>query len=279
MTSQEITRKSGSNFAWAFWGLSREQRDAISALYAFCRLVDDIVDETQSPHAAKAELKRWRGMLDRLSSPSSFDSPVAWDLAKACARFPIRHEDLSWIVDGVEADLTRKRYESFEELLEYCDAVAGAVGLASMAIFGGDREKTKAFALATGRALQLTNILRDVGVDAAKGRIYLPLEDLRRFDVREKNLLVQKYDERFVQLMAFEAERARQFYQQSREALPADERHRYPAAALMRKMYEALLDRIEGVEYRVFAQKVRIPPPKKFAIAMSVWVPHFLHLS
>ncbi len=278
-SAREITRKAKSNFAWAFVGLSKKQRQALEALYAFCRVVDDIVDETDDSAQAQEELQRWREVLGRVTSPSSFDPPLAWDLAQAFEGFPLRTEDLLWIIDGVEMDLKRSRVQTFAELLTYCDAVASAVGFASMSIFGADREQTQSYTFATGRALQLTNILRDVGVDATMNRIYLPLEDLNRFSIREKDLLKHKYSEPFRNMMAFQCERVRTYYKESKDALSRRERQKFPAAELMRKMYERLLDRIEAKSFNVFPQKIKVSKPTKMAIALSVWLPYCLRFS
>ncbi|MFH1017555.1 MAG: squalene/phytoene synthase family protein [Pseudomonadota bacterium] len=274
MNSASIVKKSRSNFSWAFWGLEKRQREGLEALYAFCRTVDDIVDQAKNPAVARDELDRWRSILDRISRPSVFDPQVAKDLSEALVRFPIHVEDLRWIVDGVEMDLSKKRYATFEELLSYCDGVASAVGLASMAIFGGDRKETAVYAFATGRALQLTNILRDVVADAKMDRIYLPQSDLERFGYGERELLRSQYNERFVALMRFQKERAETFYVEAAKALSAKERRRYPAAELMRRLYWALLRRIESRQYRMFGARVSVPKLRKLCIASSIWFPH-----
>jgi phytoene synthase len=276
LNSAAVTKASGTNFSLAFWGLEKHRRAALEALYAFCRTVDDIVDRTRNPIAAAEELDRWRSILDRISRPSVFDPQIAKDLSEAAARFPIRVDDLRWIVDGVQMDLTKKRYSTFEELLSYCDGVASAVGLASMAIFGADRKETSLYAMATGRALQLTNILRDVGQDARMDRIYLPLADLERFGYGEKEILRSQYNDRFVALMRFEKERTETFYVEAEKALPAGERAKYPAAELMRRLYWALLAEIEARHFRVFGARVSVPKSRKLRIALAVWFPHFL---
>ncbi|HLG18192.1 MAG TPA: phytoene/squalene synthase family protein [Bdellovibrionota bacterium] len=275
MNAATIMKKSRSNFAWAFVGLSKAQRRALQALYAYCRIVDDIVDEPRQASKAEEEIRRWRGYVDRVRHPSVFDPHVLHELSKACQTFPIELADLHWILDGVEMDLHIHRYQTIEQLLSYCDGVASAVGLTSMAIFGGERKSTTAYAVATGRALQLTNILRDVASDAKRGRIYLPQSDMERFGYREKDLLRSVYDERFTMLMSFEAARAKSYYQDAENALPVIERKKFPAAEIMRRTYQALLQRIEGNRYNVFPQKIRLSPPTKMAIAVSVWAPHF----
>jgi phytoene synthase len=276
LNSAAVTGSSGSNFSLAFWGLEKPRRAALEALYAFCRTVDDIVDRTRSPIGAAEELDRWRSILDRISRPSVFDPQIAKDLSEALARFPIRVDDLRWIVDGVQMDLTKKRYSTFEELLSYCDGVASAVGLASMAIFGADRKETSLYAMATGRALQLTNILRDVGADARMDRIYLPLADLERFGYGEREILRSQYNDRFVALMRFEKERAETFYVEAEKALPAGERAKYPSAELMRRLYWALLAEIGARQFRVFGARVSVPKSRKLRIALAVWFPHLL---
>jgi 15-cis-phytoene synthase len=278
MNSEAVLAKSRSNFGWAFLVLPKEQRRALIALYAFCRTVDDIVDEARDPVLAQRELDRWREILDRFPEPSVFDPRIAHDLAHAVRTFPIRVDDLRWILEGVETDLHKRRYRSFEELLIYCDGVASAVGFAAMAIFGADRESTTAYTLATGRALQLTNILRDVGADSERGRIYLPLDDLEKFQVREKNILMKLYDDRFVSLMKFEMERAKALYREAESALPAGERRRFPAAEIMRRTYELLLRRIECRDFNVLVRKVRVSSPRKMAVVFSVCAPRWFRI-
>ncbi len=269
----------GSNFSLAFLALSRHQKQALEALYAFCRTVDDIADEIEDPKRAKKELDRWKEILQRVGHPSVFDPPIAHELARALNRYPICRDDLEWILKGVERDLTQRRYQTFSELLEYCDAVASAVGLATLAIFGASRDQTLEYAKCTGRALQLTNILRDVASDGARDRIYLPLEDLERFSYREKDLLRGCYDSRFVELMKFESARAREFYQKATEVLPKGERKKLLAAEIMRRTYEALLRRIEQKNFNVFPGKIRVPAARKMMVVLSVFVPDWLKVA
>jgi phytoene synthase len=274
--SGKVVRQSGSSFRWAFFLLPGDQRRALSTLYAYCRRVDDIVDETEDRSSARVELARWREILGRFPSPSVFDPPLAHELASSARAFPIRTEDLLWILRGVETDLDRNRYGTFDELLVYCDGVASAVGFASMAIFGADRERTSRYTLATGRALQLTNILRDVGVDAARGRIYLPKEDLDRFAIRERNILMGLHDERFIEMMRFQAGRIRTLHAEAEEALSPAERRVFPAAEVMRKTYRLLLDRIEAKRFNVFPGKIGLSPARKISVLLSVSASRFL---
>lgn len=276
MNSKEILKRSRSNFGLAFLVLPKEQREALSALYAYCRVIDDIVDESTNPKQAEVGLRRWHEILDRFPTPSVFDPVVAHELALAVKRFPIQMDDLRWILYGVETDLYKRRFSTCEELLIYCDGVASAVGFASMAIFGADRKETEAYTYATGRALQLTNIIRDVGADAKRGRIYLPLEDLERFGVKERNLLMGLYDDSFVELMRFQVNRAEEFYLAAESTLSVSLRKRFPAAEMMRKTYRLLLRRIEANRYNVFPKKIRVSRARKMAVWMSVCAPRVL---
>jgi len=260
-----------SNFSLAFLALPKKQRKALHALYAFCRTVDDIVDEAKDIKKAQEELDHWKEIIGRLSNPSLFDPPIAHELSKAFNRFPIERDDFLWIIQGVEMDLKQSRYRTFEELLSYCDGVASAVGLASLAIFGADRKHTLKYALATGRALQLTNILRDIASDARRNRIYIPLEDLSRFSYREQYLTMSIYNDEFCELMKFEVDRVKTFYAASKTALPIKERKSFPAAEIMRRTYELLLNRIEARKYNVFPRKVKLSSTRKATVAISVW--------
>lgn len=260
-----------SNFALAFFVLPKKQRTALQALYQYCRTVDDIVDEAVDPSSAQAQLDHWREILDRLPNSSLFDPPQANALGKACQNFPIQKSDLLWILEGVEMDLKKFRYQTFEELLAYCDAVASAVGLASLAVFGADRQRTMKYALATGRALQLTNILRDLASDARRGRIYIPLEELQRFSYPEQHLMMSIYNDKFMELMQFQVSRVKEFYQASKAALPLKERKFFPAAEIMRETYELILQRIAAKKYNIFPRKIRVSTARKASVAMSIW--------
>jgi phytoene synthase len=224
-------------------------------------------------------VNHWKEILGRIDHPSAFDPLVAHDLSSAIKEFSIDVEDLRWILRGVETDLQKARYKTFNELLEYCDGVASAVGFASMAIFGADRRRTSHYTYFTGRALQLTNVLRDVGSDAARQRIYLPSEDLERFGVREKNILMGLYDQRFIDLMDFETQRVESIYVQAENSLLPEERRAFPAAEIMRRTYRLLLQRIKSKKYNIFHKKIRVSTARKMATVFSVWAPRFLRAS
>ena len=205
-SAQEITRTSKSNLALAFFSLGKERRHDITVFYAFCRLIDDIADATDlAPEEKARRLTRWRAAL---SGPVPEESPIAPEVRSLIEKYPITPAMLAEIIDGVEMDLTIARYDTFAALREYCYRVASAVGLVSIEIFGYRNPACREYAIELGLALQITNILRDVAKDLAAGRIYLPREDMARFDYAEADLQARVYDERFVRLMDFEAERA-----------------------------------------------------------------------
>jgi phytoene synthase len=265
-----LTRKSGSNFFYAFLLLPRAQREAIFAVYAFCRIVDDTVDEGNDRAAQRQELERWREELARV-----FDGrpthPVAQRLQEAVRRFPIPREALAEIITGVEMDLDHSTYATFDALYPYCYRVASAVGLCSIAIFGYTDPRAREYAVDLGIALQLTNILRDVEPDARMGRVYLPQEDLRRFGVTAADLREGRYSDDFVAMMRWEAGRAREYYARAWRALPEVDRHRLFAAEIMGRTYFALLGAIEARRFRVFGERVTVPARRRMRIALQAW--------
>ena len=214
-----LTRKSRSNFFYAFLVLPRAQREAIYACYAFCRIVDDAVDLGQDRAAQRAELARWREEIARVYEGRA-QHPAGQRLQVALRRFPIPRHALEEIIAGVEMDLDHPTYETWDALYPYCYRVASAVGLCCIEIFGYSDARAREYAVNLGVALQLTNILRDVQVDARNGRTYLPQADLRRFGVTTEDLAGGRYTPQFVQLMTFEAGRAREYYQRAWSALP-----------------------------------------------------------
>lgn len=258
-----------SNFAIAFLLLAKRQRRALQALYGYCRQIDDIVDEAKDPAAAQDALNAWKGILDRLHHLRPEDPPLAFAVQKMVQRFGVRVEDLFWILRGVEADLTRSRYERYEDLLEYCDAVASAVGLAMLPILGANRETCYGYALATGRALQLTNILRDLTTDAARGRVYLPQEDLRRFGYTDREIELGIYNDAFRELMGFETRRVLDLHREAERALPGQYRKQLHSAETMRKVYLELLRQIHVNEHRVYGTKIVIPAPMKLRVLLT----------
>jgi 15-cis-phytoene synthase len=243
--SARLTRASGTSFYYAFRILPEEKRRAIFALYSFCRLMDDCVDEADG--GGEAGLRYWLEEVER-GYRGRAETPLGKELAWAVARFPIPQALFQEIAAGCRMDLTVKRYASFEELRVYCARVASAVGLASIEIFGYRSPRTKEYARELGLALQLTNILRDVSVDAAKGRIYVPLEDLARFGVSEEVFLAAARDGHcpptLQELLAFQAARARRHHERAAELLPAEDRRALLSARIMGAVYRALLEEI-----------------------------------
>ncbi len=271
----EVTRRASSNFYYAFMLLPVERRRALYAVYAFCRFVDDIADD-DSVRDPAAMLARWREELDEVYAGTA-TRPVSRALADNVYRFNIPRRYFEEVIDGVEMDLTRRRYDSFAELELYCKRVASAVGLICIEIFGYGNPATRIYAERLGIAFQLTNIIRDVREDATRGRIYLPLEDLARFEVTEEEILEGVYSDRFRSLMEFEAERARTFYREAQVALAREDRGSMLAAEGMRMIYAALLERIIRSDYRVFDQRLSLSTPRKLYLVGRAWAGTRLH--
>jgi 15-cis-phytoene synthase len=257
-----------SNFRYSFSLLPRKKREAIQRVYEFCRFTDDLVDNEGSDKALA--LLHWRGQIEDLYEGNA-NHPILNRLQSVVTDFNIRKELLLDVVRGVEMDLERTRYETFEELQCYCYHVASAVGLISMEIFGYSNQKTRNYAINLGYALQLTNIIRDVADDAKLGRIYIPQEDLRRFGYSEDELLNGKYDSRFVALMKFEVERAKQYYDKASALLTGKDRTTMFPAEIIRAIYFKLLTRIEQDNYRVFEHRYRVSLPYKLGAAIKYW--------
>ena len=266
-----LARRSGSNFYYSFLFLPRRKREAMYALYAFCRTVDDAVDQgPPNPGEQRRILAEWRGELRRAyeGHPSQ---PIAVHLAEVVRAFPIPRQHLEAILDGVEMDIDKRRYATFEELFEYCYRVAAAVGLASIEIFGYTDPRARDYAVNLGVALQLTNILRDLKTDAERGRIYLPLDELRRFGYGEEDLFHGRYTPAYLSLVRFQTDRAQAYYRAARAALPRIDRRRLAAAEIMGAIYRALLTEIEARQFRVFEERVRLSTPRKVAIALGAF--------
>ena len=262
--AENIARKSGSNLAFAFFCLPKEKRRDISIFYAFCRYVDDIADDPGLPtEQRRARLEGWRSWIRR-SSPGEPD--FAGEIRQLIKKYSLKVLHFEDILNGVEMDLQQVRFPSFAELSEYCYRVASAVGLISIEIFGYKNSRCRDYAYYLGLALQLTNIIRDVGSDLANGRIYLPLDEMGRFNYPEADLVQRKYDDRFVALMKFQAERAHAYFQRATDSLPAEDHRSMKAAELMREVYFKLLTRIEKDGFRVFMKKYRLSTPEKLWI-------------
>jgi phytoene synthase len=234
--------------------------------------VDDAVDEGVDRAAQRRELARWREEIARVFGEGPTTHPAAERLREAVRRFPIPREALEEIIAGVEMDLDRAAYETFDDLYPYCYRVASAVGLCSIAIFGYRDPRAQDYAINLGVALQLTNILRDVQADARMGRVYLPQEDLRRFGVIVEDLREGRYSPAFVALMTFEAARARDYYARAWRGLPSADHRTLFAAEIMGRTYFALLQAIEARRFNVFGERVTVPTRLRMAIALAGWV-------
>jgi phytoene synthase len=265
----QVTRRSRSSFYYAFILLPPERRRALHAVYAFCRFIDDIADDEAIREPALL-LTRWREELDRVYSGAPTRA-LSRALADSARRFKIPRELFEEIINGVEMDLSRKRYQSWEELRPYCYRVASALGLICIEIFGYSNPSAKLYAENLGLALQLTNILRDVREDAERGRIYLPLEDLARFNVSENEILGGVYSPNFVSLMDFEARRARELYALAQSELAPEDRATLLTAEAMRLIYAALLERIINSNYRVLDRRHRLSAPHKLYLVGRAW--------
>ena len=272
-----ITRSASSNFYYAFMLLPAFRRRSLNAVYAFCRFIDNISDDEEIREPA-AMLARWRSELDAVYSGTP-TTAVSRALADTVAQFELPRRHLDEIIAGVEMDLTPRRYATFDELRLYCYRVASAVGLTCIRIFGCRNPRTELYAESLGIAFQLTNILRDVREDAARNRIYLPLEDLAKSGVTENEILQCSYTTGFRQLMEFEAQRARGFYDAARASLPPDDGAALLSAEAMRLIYAALLDRIVSADYRVFDQRCEISAPRKLYLVGRAWASGHLGLA
>jgi 15-cis-phytoene synthase len=272
-----------TSFYYAFLVLPREQRDAVIAVWDFCRAVDDTVDEqpvlaagAESTAAMRTALAGWRVELDRCYGGSP-ETPQGRRLQPWVTRFAVARQPFADLIDGVEMDLDRCRYQTFDDLYEYCWRVASTVGLICLDIFGA--RDARDYAINLGVALQLTNILRDVGTDFARGRLYLPMEDLARFGVRESDLGNGTTTDRVRELLKFEAGRARDFYRRARAAMPPRDRRALVAAEIMAAIYRALLDRIERSGYDVLSGRIRLSRQRQIIVALGSWLGARLHVA
>jgi phytoene synthase len=271
-----ITRRSKSNLALAFISLDRERKRDITIFYAFCRVVDDIADSTKlSVIEKRVRLASWRQML---WAAVLHEPPLAVDVRQLMQKYSLPPEMLEEIVAGVEMDLSVLRYPTFEKLRVYCYRVASAVGLVSIEIFGYRNPRCREYAIDLGLALQTTNIIRDVWKDFQAGRVYLPQEDLARFHYSEAELASRQYNAHFIQLMQFEAARAREFFARAAAALPSEDRSAMAPAELMGSIYRALLRRIELDNFRVFEKEYRLSNLEKAGQITAHWFKSFLNL-
>jgi 15-cis-phytoene synthase len=277
---RELGKTVQSNFFYSFLFLPKPKRDAIIDIYSFCRAIDDIVDDIVEKSGAggapdtyaeaRVELNRWREELDNLYAGKP-TMPIAVKLRRVLERFPMPKEYFEEMINGCEMDLLRNRYETFDELHQYCYRVASITGLMCIEIFTYRSQGAKDYAVNLGVALQLTNILRDLKEDAARGRVYLPQEDLRRFGYSEGDLACGNINDNFREMMKFECERARGYYRLAADHLTEEDRPTMTAAITMGKIYYRLLEQIEHLDYDVFNNRIRLHRPERFLIALSEW--------
>ena len=272
--SNSITRKSASNLALAFVLLPKAKRDGMTALYAFCREVDDVADEESVPvEKRRTQLAAWRADIQRACSGGSPEFPVNRELQPIIVAHKLPFSLFDELIRGVEMDLDIKRYETFEQLEQYCYRVASVVGLLSIEIFGYLNPACQAYADYLGKALQLTNILRDVRTDAERGRIYLPLKELARFGVTEEEILRFEYSDRFEKLAESIAARARHFYHLAQQTLPVEDRRSMVAAELMGSVYWRLFRKLESNHFDVFGPNpTRLSKGHKVLLILRSWL-------
>ena len=274
MTPQQYVQAkaagSGSSFYYAFLFLPPHRRAAITAFYAFCREVDDVVDEVHEPSVAASKLQWWRSEVANAFAGNPAH-PVTQALTPCCVEFGITAEHLLAVIEGCQTDLTQTRFLDFPALQGYCHLVAGIVGEVASAIFGRSQEATVQYAHKLGLAMQLTNIIRDVGDDARRGRIYLPISELQRFDVKAHEVLKHAapwgYSERFTALMRFQAERAHATFEEAFKLLPAQDRAAQKPGLMMANIYRTLLREIERQGFQVLHQRTSLTPVRKLGLA------------
>jgi phytoene synthase len=274
--SRAITRKSASNLALAFILLPREKRDAMSALYAFCRAVDDVADEDSVPtETRRTQLAAWRDDIRRACENQPPEFAANREFQPVIQQFKLPFALFDELIKGCEMDLDTLRYENYEQLELYCHRVASVVGLLSIEIFGYQNPACRDYAVYLGKALQLTNILRDVKNDAARGRIYLPLAELKKFNVSEAEILESKFSDRYSALAGSVAGRAKHFYSLAQKTLPPEDRRSMVAAELMGSVYWRVLQKLERAKFDVFnSQSLKLGKPHKLALIFQSWLRH-----
>jgi len=268
---QEKCAASGSSFYYSFLFLPPERRRAIMALYAFCREVDDVVDECHDVSLASTKLVWWRQEIERVAEGQP-QHPVGQALKGIAGTISLPKEQLLEIIDGMEMDLVQSRYLDFKGLSLYCYRVASVVGLLAAEIFGYQDHQTQKYAHDLGMAFQLTNIIRDVGEDARRGRIYIPMDELKQFNVPAADILNARYSDNFTALMQFQTERAERYYAQAFALLPAVDRKNQRPGLIMAAIYRTLLDEIRRENYQVLHQRIALPPMRKLWLAAKTWI-------
>ena len=266
---QQKAAASGSSFYYAFLFLPKPRRAAITAFYAFCREVDDVVDEVHDPSVARTKLAWWQAEVDK-SYAGSPTHPVMKALMPLAADYGIEARHLQAVIEGCQMDLEQTRYLDFPGLQRYCHLVAGIVGEVAAQIFGQTQAQTTAYAHKLGLAFQLTNIIRDVGEDSLRGRIYLPVSELQQFDVKAHEILKRTYSDRFTALMQFQAQRAHALYDEALALLPEADRRTQKPGLMMASIYRTLLREIERDNFQVLHQRVSLTPLRKLWLAWRV---------
>ena len=266
---QDKAVASGSSFYYAFLFLPAPRRAAITAFYAFCREIDDVVDDITDAGVAATKLAWWQSEVGKAfaGQPSH---PVMKALMPHTAAYGIEQSHLVAVIQGCQMDLEQTRYLDYPNLERYCHLVAGVVGEVAAGIFGRTQAETTRYAHVLGQALQLTNIIRDVGEDAMRGRIYLPVNELQQFDVKAHEILKRTYSDRFVKLMQFQAQRAHSLYDEALRLLPDADRRSQKPGLMMASIYRALLREIEADNFQVLHQRVRLTPLRKLWLAWKV---------
>ena len=268
---RKLARATASNFYYSFLLLPRAERRAIKDVYTFCRLLDDIVDEDQTGRNPYNELEYWRGEVEAIyqGSPST---EFGEELLVSVEEFGLPKQSFLDLIDGMEMDLKWHSYQTFTDLREYCYRAASAVGLICIEIFGYESVRTREYAVNLGLALQLTNILRDLKEDTARGRIYIPIEDLERFGYSERELRDNLYNAPFIEMMKFEHSRARTYFAKAAGSLPEMDRPSMFAAEIMSTIYKELLDQMPGVQFNVFRNRIAVSKSRRLQIALSIWL-------
>jgi 15-cis-phytoene synthase len=268
---RKFARATASNFYYSFLLLPAAERRAIKDVYAFCRLLDDIVDEDQSGRSPYAELQYWRGEIEACYQGGP-TSEFGERLLVSIEAFDLPRQPFLDLIDGMEMDLKWHSYQTFADLREYCYRAASAVGLICIEIFGYESARTREYAVNLGLALQLTNILRDLKEDAARGRTYIPLEDLERFGYSEQDLRMNLYNAPFIELMKYEHARARLYFEKAAASLPEQDRPSMFAAEIMGTIYRELLEQIPAVQFDVFRNRITVSKSRRLKIAFSIWL-------
>ena len=267
---QSVAKEHARNFYYAFRTLPAPKRQAIYAAYAYCRLCDDIADEEQPIDDKRRQFVETRALLDQFPQQQTHD-PIFVALQDAITKYEIPREYLDQIIEGVEMDLTITRFQTFDDLYDYCYKVASVVGLICIEIFGYDDPKAREHAVNLGIAMQLTNILRDIKEDAGRDRIYLPMEDMQRFGYSESDLMNDVVNEQFRQLMRFQVDRARVYFASGKQLIPLLSAETRACPAALHRVYSGVLDRIESSGYKVFERRIGLSTAEKLFIVARLW--------